>query len=143
MESSGISGGGAINLSGLWASVVLPEQKWPSWPEWVLRIDQNGSILEGWAEYYGQYQLQSDFSYVLSGAVNGTAVYIELDCSNLVDIYDYFVLSWKDDALVGEHLDSAGDTSRVLFIPSQRVKEEWVISRSPLRPKHGKTEQRS
>jgi len=108
----------------------------------VLRIDQRGSLLEGFAVYYGQYQLQADFSYVVSGTVDGTAVYLELACSNLVDTYDYFVLSWKDDTLLGEHLDSTGESSRVLFIPSQQVKEEWIISRSLLRPKHGKTEQR-
>lgn len=137
-----MSEGGVFNLSGLWSSVVLPEQRWPSWPEWVLRIDQRGSLLEGLAEYYGQYQLEADFSYVLSGTVDGTAVYIELDCSNLVYIYDYFVLSWTEEALVGDHLDWTGESSRVLFIPAKRVKEEWVISRSLLRPKHGKLEQR-
>jgi hypothetical protein len=108
----------------------------------VLRIDQSGSILAGLAEYYGQYQLESDFSYMLSGTVDGTAVYIELDCSNLVDTYEYFVLSWKDETLMGEHLDSTGESSRVLFIPSKRVKEDWVISRSHLLPKRGTIEQR-
>jgi hypothetical protein len=142
MESAGMGDGGLLNLSGLWSSVILPEQRWPLWPEWMLYIDQSGSLLKGLAAYYGQDQMEADFSYVLSGTVDGTAVYIELDCSNLVDTYDYFVLSWTGHSLVGEHLDSNGWSSRVLFIPSQQVEEEWVISRSRLLPKRGKIEQR-
>jgi hypothetical protein len=142
MERTGMSDDGALNLSGLWSSVIFPEQRWPLWPEWVLCIDQRGVLLEGLAEYYGQDQMEADFSYVLSGTVDGTAVYLELDCSNLVDSYDYFVLSWKDDTLVGDHLDSAGESSRVRFIRAQQVTEDWVISRSHLRPKRGKIEQR-
>jgi hypothetical protein len=130
--------GGLFDLSGLWSSVILPEQGWPLWPEWVLRINQSSSLLAGLAEYYGQDRLEADFSYVLSGTVDGTAVYIELACSNLIGAYDYFVLSWTGHSLVGDHLDSAGDSSRVLFIPSQQVNEEWVISRSRLLPKRGK-----
>jgi hypothetical protein len=141
MERTGMSDGGLLNLSGVWSSVICPEQRWPLWPEWVLRIDQHGSLLEGLAEYYGQDQMEADFSYMLSGTVDGTAVYLELDCSNLVDSYDYFVLSWEDDALLGDHLDSTGESSRVRFIPAQQVTEDWVISRSRLRPKHGKIEQ--
>jgi len=137
-----MSDGRMPNLSGLWSSEILPEQRWPLWPEWMLRIDQSGSLLEGLAEYYGQDQMEADFSYVVSGTVDGTAVYLELDCSNLVDSYDYFVLSWEDDALLGDHLDSAGESSRVRFIPSQQVREEWVISRSHLRANQGKSEQR-
>src|SRR5215467_13116856 len=137
-----MSEGGVLNLCGLWSSVIFPEQTWPLWPEWVLRIDQRGSLLEGLAEYYGQDQMEADFTYVLSGTVDGTAVYLELDCSNLVDAYDYFVLSWEDDALVGEHLDRSGESSRVRFIPAQQVGEDWIISRSRLRPKRGKIAQR-
>jgi hypothetical protein len=132
MENAGSSDDGLVTLSGLWSSVILPEQTWPTWPEWALRLDQRGSLLEGFAEYYGPFQMEADFSYVVSGTVDGTAVYLEFACSNLVDTYDYFVLSWTDDALEGEHLDSTGESTRVLFIPSKQVKEEWVISRSLL-----------
>jgi hypothetical protein len=142
MEGADMGGDELLNLSGLWSSVIFPDQTWPLWPEWVLRIEQSGSLLEGLAEYYGQDQMEADFSYVLSGTVDVTAVYIELDCSNLVDTYDYFVLSWKDETLLGDHLDSNGQSSRVLLIPARQVKEEWVISRSRLRSKSGKSEQR-
>ena len=58
----------SIDVSGVWVSAALPEEKGPSWPKWLLVITQEGSVLEGTAEYFGQYRFQPDFSYVGNGA---------------------------------------------------------------------------